>query len=142
MNKTTPPAYGPEPSATPRVTDGRGRTAAHERQHHPEHITIVDSNGVPSSVVNVDIIQNAATRLMYDMAAHSGDEPALEAISARYLAEVGVDVFGYVTAAALKLMTSYVLEPVLQVVDEALPTIPLRTQLADAAHNARETLCD
>ncbi|MGW5299090.1 hypothetical protein ACWEQV_12610 [Rhodococcus aetherivorans] len=108
----------------------------------PEHITIVDSNGVPSSVVNVDIIQNAATRLMYDMAAHSGDEPALEAISARYLAEVGVDVFGYVTAAALKLMTSYVLEPVLQVVDEALPTIPLRTQLADAAHNARETLCD
>ncbi|NKS00922.1 hypothetical protein GTA09_15330 [Rhodococcus hoagii] len=106
----------------------------------PQHAMILDDNGLPSAVVDFDVITSAATRLMYDMAANSGDETALEQISARYIDEVGVDTFGYVTAAALKLMTTCVLEPTLQVVDEALPTIPLRAKLADAAHNANNAL--
>ncbi|YCN53425.1 hypothetical protein AB9M10_15630 [Rhodococcus erythropolis] len=71
---------------------------------------------------------------------HSGNGPALDQISARYLEEVGVELFGYVTAAALRLMTTCVLEPTLQVVDEGLPTIHLRAKLADAAHNANTSL--
>ncbi|MFC9761372.1 hypothetical protein [Rhodococcus jostii] len=106
----------------------------------PENVTIVDDNGIPDAIIQVDTIQNAATRLMYAMAANSGDEEALKQVSAKYLDEVGVDLFGYVTAAALKLMTIYVLEPTLQVIDAALPTIPMRQKLTDAHHNAEETL--
>ncbi|BCF81649.1 hypothetical protein RQCS_11940 [Rhodococcus qingshengii] len=106
----------------------------------PEHLTILDDNGIPDAIVNVDVIQMTATRLMYDMAANSGDTAALDQISVRYLDEVGVDLFGYVASAALRLMTTCVLEPTLAIVDEALPTIALRTKLEDSARNAHTTL--
>ncbi len=100
----------------------------------PEHVMIVDDDGMPSAVMNADIIQNAATRLMYEMACNSGDEAALSAVSKKYLDEVGVDTFGYVTAAALKLMTAYILEPTLETCD--LAGIKLRDGLARAGADA------
>ncbi|WP_182262256.1 hypothetical protein [Rhodococcus sp. UFZ-B548] len=100
----------------------------------PENVMIVDDNGLPSAVVNIDIVQNAATRLMYDMAINSGDEAALSRVSKKYLDEVGVDLFGYVTAAALKLMTAHILEPLLATCD--LAGIKLREGLSKAASDA------
>ncbi|WP_138843650.1 hypothetical protein [Rhodococcus pyridinivorans] len=103
-------------------------------------VTVVDDSGILTAVMDVDIIQAAATRLMYDFAARSGDSGALESLSVQYISELGADAFGYVAAAALKLLATCVLEPILQVVDEVAPTIPMRAQLADAARNANETL--
>lgn len=104
----------------------------------PENVMIVDDDGMPSAVVNIDIVQNAATRLMYDMAVNSGDEEALKGVSAQYLDEVGVDLFGYVCAAALKLMTAHILEPLLETCDVA--GIKLRDGLTRAAADAKRDL--
>lgn len=105
----------------------------------PNQAVIVDDNGVPSAILDVELIQSAAIRLMYDMAANSGSQGELERISARYMDEVGVDLFGYVTAAALKFMTSNVLEPTLAVLDGVAPQIDMRGKLVESALNARLT---
>ena len=105
----------------------------------PSQAVIVDDNGVPSAILDVDLIQSAAIRLMYDMAANSSSQGELERISARYIEEVGVDLFGYVTAAALKFMTSNVLEPTLAVLDGVAPDIDMRGKLVESALNARLT---
>ena len=49
------------------------------------------------------------------------------------------DLFGYVTAAALKFMTSNVLEPTLAVLDGVAPDIDMRGKLVESALNARLT---
>ncbi|MCZ9635285.1 hypothetical protein [Rhodococcus sp. BH5] len=103
----------------------------------PSQAVIVDDNGVPSAILDVDLIQSAAIRLMYDMAANSGSQSELERISAQYLDEVGVDLFGYVTTAALKFMTSNVLEPTLEVLDAVAPEMEMRVKLTESAINAR-----
>ncbi|MDV6275402.1 hypothetical protein R3Q06_18055 [Rhodococcus erythropolis] len=105
----------------------------------PSQAVIVDDDGVPSAILDVDLIQSAAIRLMYDMAANSGSQGELERISARYMDEIGVDLFGYVTAAALKFMTSNVLEPTLAVLDGVAPQIDMRGKLVESALNARLT---
>lgn len=105
----------------------------------PSQVAIVDDNGVPSAILDVDLIQSAALRLMYDMAANSGSQGELERVSARYMDEVGVELFGYVTAAALKFMTSNVLEPTLAVLDGVAPHIDMRGKLVESALNARLT---
>ncbi|MFC9769331.1 hypothetical protein [Rhodococcus jostii] len=103
----------------------------------PSTVVVVGDDGVPDCVLDVDLIQQTAITLMYDMAANSGDQEELEKISARYLDQVGVEVFGYVTAAALKFMTSNVLEPTLEVLDALAPTIGIRHKLTESALNAR-----
>ncbi|MGW6659368.1 hypothetical protein [Rhodococcus sp. NPDC055024] len=104
----------------------------------PERVMIVDDDGMPSAVIDMDMVTNAAVRLMYDMAANSGDEGALSKVSAQYLDEVGTELFGYTCAAALKMMTANILEPTLETCDRA--GIHLRQGLSDAARNAKDTL--
>lgn len=106
----------------------------------PERIMIVDDNGMPEAIVNMDTVQASATRLMYAMAANSHDEKALAKVSEKFLTEVGVDLFGMVCAAALKLMTTCVLEPTLEYLDRAVPTHGFRDLLAASSCNAEETL--
>lgn len=104
----------------------------------PQHLYVTDENGIPSAVVDVDALQTQAVRLAYDMAANSSDPGALEAVSARHLAEASPAAFGYVCAAALRMLTEHILEPTLQACDAA--GVHLRTGLADAARNATENL--
>lgn len=99
----------------------------------PENVMIVGDDGLPDAVVHLDTVIDAATRLMYDMAVHSGDEAALAEVSARYLDEVGVELFGYVNTVALKLMTTYILEPLLTACDTA--GLALRAGIAAAAEH-------
>lgn len=112
----------------------------------PDNLLVVDDDGMPKAFVSVDTIQNQATRFAFDLAEVCHDPAALDAVNARHLAEAGVDAFGYVAAAALRIVVHHVLEPTLQVTD-ALHDHGrgplhhnLRAGLADAAANARGAL--
>lgn len=104
----------------------------------PKSAMIIGDDGIPTAIMDLDVVTQSAIQLTYDMASNSSDQEALAEISTRCLDEVGVDLFGYVTAAALKMMTSYVLEPTLEVCDGV--GVDLRQSLSDAAANARKTL--
>lgn len=104
----------------------------------PELVTVVDDNGIPDAMIDIDVIQAAATRLMYDMAAKSCDIEGMRAVNERYLTEVGPDLYGYVAGHALMLMAQCVVEPLLVMCDRA--GTPRRSDLVDAAANANLTL--
>lgn len=105
---------------------------------------VTDGDGTPSAVVNNDEIQTQATLLAYDVGEHAGDPEAVATVMSSHLAAVGPGGFGYVAAAALRILAEHVLNPVLEVTDELHHhghlQHDLRAGLGDAARNARETL--
>lgn len=106
----------------------------------PDNVMIVDDNGAPLAMLDLDQMQGHSIALAYDMAQHCGDPDALDEVSAKWIDKVGVDAFGYVAAGALRLMAHNILEPTLQAVDRLAPTLNYRGILADAARNAEEVL--
>lgn len=111
-----------------------------ETPETPALVTVVDDKGIPDAVIDIDVIQKAATRLMYDMAAKSHDVEAMRKVNEQYLTEVGPELFGYVAGHALKLMAECVVEPLLVMCDKA--KTPRRADLVAAAENANSTLRD
>lgn len=105
---------------------------------------ITDDNGLPSAVANRDEIQAQATLLAYDLAQYADDPDAITNAMEAHLATAGTGGFGYVAAAALRILTEHVLNPVLDVTDELHRyghlQHDLRAGLGDAARNAREAL--
>lgn len=105
---------------------------------------VTDDNGLPIGAVDLDELQALALRFGYDLADNSGDESALERISAEYLKEAGTEGFGYLTAAALRMVVANILEPVLQVLDALHENGHLahdiRAGITEASLNARATL--
>lgn len=105
---------------------------------------VTDSDGAPTGFVDVDQIQAQATRLAYDMAVACSDPTHLEQVTTAHLAEAGAEAFGYVAAAALRILAEHVLDPVLQVTGElhraGYLSQDLRAGLVDAAANATTTL--
>lgn len=106
----------------------------------PERMLLVDDDGNPLSMIDTDQLQADATRLMYAYAAASGDDAELDRIAREWITRNDPRYFGYLAAAALSLITRNVLEPSLQVLDEALPHIKFREFLADARDNTERDL--
>lgn len=112
----------------------------------PETLLVTDDAGVPTSFVDVDTIQDQATRFAFDLAEVCDDPEALDAVTHRHLSEAGTGAFGYVAAAALRIVVHNVLDPTLQVTDALHDhghgplQHNLRAGLADAAANARRGL--
>lgn len=104
----------------------------------PEELMIVDSQGIPVSVVDVAKLQLEATRLMYQMAETAGDDDATDAVAAKWVKAHDPAYFGYLTSAALSLMTRHVLAPVLDVAAEM--GVDLRAGLKQAAAETEATL--
>lgn len=105
---------------------------------------VTDDAGTPSAVVNNDELQTQATLLAYDVAEHAGDPEAITTVMASHLVAAGPGGFGYVAAAALRILAEHVLNPVLEVTDQLHRhghlQHDLRAGLGDAARNARESL--
>lgn len=112
-------------------------------QHHstprPAHAMLIDDNGEPIGVMDLDRMQSDAIELAYEMAMYCDDETTLDTISEKWLNRVGVDAFGYVAAGALRMMTHYILDPTLQTVDKLAPQLRFRDKLVDAYRNSKET---
>ncbi|QAY62902.1 hypothetical protein ET495_06190 [Xylanimonas allomyrinae] len=112
----------------------------------PGRLLVTDTAGLPIAFVDVDTVQSQAIRLAYDMAEACHDPDALDTVAARHLTEAGTDAFGYVAAAALRMLARHVLDPVLDVTDALHDhgrgplQHDLRAGLADAARNARQEL--
>lgn len=102
----------------------------------PEHVMVVDDDGTPTAVVNVDQMQINAVTLAYDMARHCGDHDALDQVSAEWLTKIGPDGFGYAAAGALRIIAEHILDPALIVLEQVAPQIKMRDMLTDAYRNA------
>lgn len=102
-----------------------------------DNVIVVDDNGSPAGVFNVDIIQAEGTALSYSLAAAAGDPGALEDITTKTLARVGPSAFGYIAAVAARQLAEGVVGPLLEVIDATrkvtgLPAQDLRAGLTDA----------
>ncbi|NKR31343.1 hypothetical protein GS504_20730 [Rhodococcus hoagii] len=102
----------------------------------PQHAMIVDDNGAPVGMLDIDQMQSDSIALGYDMARNSHDDQALNEVSARWLAKLGPDSFGLVAAGALRMVAHYILDPTLATVDRLAPSLGYRQMLDDAYRNA------
>ena len=104
----------------------------------PKHALLLDDDGSPLGIIDTGKMQSDAIEMAYEMAVHCGDEDALDAVSSKWLDRVGPEGFGYVAAAALRMMTHYILDPTLQAVDLLAPEMKFRDRLDEAFQKARE----
>lgn len=102
------------------------------------HIIITDSDGNPQGAAVLEEIQAQAIRLAFDMAAHCDNPHEMDEITKGHITEAGVEGFGYVAAAALKILARDLLQPVLECTDAA--GMPLREGIAKAAAQANADL--
>lgn len=101
---------------------------------------LVGDDGTPAGFIDLDQIQIDATKLMYRQAAVAGDDDAVDRVVREFMAGRSADEIGYVTAAALSLMTRHVVAPMLEVMKAVLPQFAFRSKLAEARDHAEETL--
>ncbi|MBY6708480.1 hypothetical protein HQ308_16895 [Rhodococcus sp. BP-241] len=101
---------------------------------------LVGENGVPTGFVDLDQITIDATVLMYQQAAVAGDDDAVDGVVHEFMAGRSADEIGYITAAALSLMTRHIVAPLLDVADQAAPQFNFRAKLVEAWDNAIEAL--
>ncbi|MGW5520023.1 hypothetical protein [Nocardia africana] len=88
---------------------------------------------------SIDAKELFGARLAFDLASHAGDEDAIDEITNWYFTEVRSPEHMFLIAmAALKVLTTGVLEPLLQVAEEGAQRWDFRVMLADAARNAWE----
>lgn len=107
---------------------------------NPSHAMIVNDDGTPRGVIDIDKMQADATILMYEMAAAAGDDDAVDAVAVEWVERLDADSMGYVSATALTLLARNVLAPILEVLDELAPALKLRAKLAESRDHAIETL--
>ncbi|MDZ7917591.1 MAG: hypothetical protein U5O16_38195 [Rhodococcus sp. (in: high G+C Gram-positive bacteria)] len=74
------------------------------------HEVIVGDDGMPNGVLDLDVLHDAAHRLMFAMATNSGDPDALQRIADDFRRGLGSDTFRFVTAQALFNMTTLIVE--------------------------------
>lgn len=101
---------------------------------------LVNDDGQPLGVIDIDLIQARATRLGFEMATFHDDPTELDRVSAEALAEVGAQAFGYVTAAALRHVVENIVGPLMAIADEAGVGDAVHAGLAAAARNAGEVI--
>ncbi|MDJ0359706.1 hypothetical protein [Rhodococcus sp. H29-C3] len=106
----------------------------------PSHAMIVNGDGTPRGIADIDRIQSDATLMMYDMAAAAGDDDAVDAVSIAWIAKLDSDSMGYVSASALSLIARNVLGPVLEVLDQLAPQLNFRAKLIESRDHASKTL--
>ncbi|MFD4368978.1 hypothetical protein [Rhodococcus sp. NPDC058521] len=100
----------------------------------PENALIVDDNGSPIAMMNIDQVQMQAIQLGNEMAAACHDHDALDALSEKWINRVGVDAFGCVAAGALRHVVADILDPSLHVLEQVAPGMPsMRGKLAKIA---------
>lgn len=105
---------------------------------------LTDDGGRPLGMVDPEQILAEATLLAYQLASFSDDPEELDRIAAETLTRVGSESYGYLAAAALRMLTQHILEPVLEVTDRLREVGVLHHDLRDglfqAYENARATL--
>ncbi|MGW3542048.1 hypothetical protein ACWDNI_16095 [Nocardia niigatensis] len=101
---------------------------------------ITGADGMPRSMVDLARIQSDATRLMYAMAAASGNDAELDAVVEQWADSHDPDEFGYIAAGALSMLVRCIVEPMLQVIDEVLPAANFRGELIESRDHAERTL--
>ena len=106
----------------------------------PSHAMIVNEDGTPRGMADIDRIQSDATLLMYDMAAAAGDDAAVDAVSIEWIEKLDPDSMGYVSATALALITRNIIAPLIDTLDSAAPQFDFRAKLIESRDHARETL--
>lgn len=85
----------------------------------PAEFFISDEQGMPIGHVNVDRLQSDAVLLMYELAETAGDDEATDRVSERWVARTDPQYFGYLSSAALSLLTRCILGPTLDACDAA-----------------------
>lgn len=71
---------------------------------------IVGDDGMPQGVLDLDVLHDAAHRLMFAMATNSADPDVLQRIADDFRRELGTGTFRFVTAQALFAMTTLIVE--------------------------------
>ncbi|WP_067566374.1 hypothetical protein [Nocardia acidivorans] len=107
---------------------------------HPRHLLLVDEDGLPRSVLDLARAQFDATRLMWNLAAASGDNAELDRICNEWADDHDPVEFGLIAGAALTLMARCIIEPLLQLLDELRPGNDTRAKLAESRDHAERTL--
>lgn len=92
---------------------------------------ITDESGMPTAMVQPNLISDAGTRLAFRLAAAAGDRAAVNEVMVKTLARSGPDQFGYLCCNALNALTNDVLGPTLDVAEAA--GVQLREGLARLA---------
>ncbi len=99
----------------------------------PEHVMIVDDDGTPRAMIDLDKIQADSIALAFDMARVCGDPDALDAVSGKWLDTVDPETFGYLCTGALRVLAHNILDPTLQVLDAVAPNTGMRARLTTIA---------
>lgn len=89
----------------------------------PTEVFVVDENGVPTGHVNLAQIQTNAARLAFELAEHSEDADALDAIAARWAHSLRPRELGYVAFAACRVLAGPVLGMMREVGYDLVPWI-------------------
>jgi|GEM_PF-2555106 len=101
-------------------------------QEPPDQVLLVNDAGEPVGMVDMAQLEADSARLCFEYAAAAGDPDELDRIVERWAREVADPSYlGYVSSAALALMTTSVLDPLLVVLDEAAPQFRFREKLRE-----------
>lgn len=76
---------------------------------------ILDDDGVPTGIINMDQVHTEGTRFAFALAAVCDDPTAMGAVQDDTLARLGVDMFSYVAACAVRVMAEHILSPAFDV---------------------------
>lgn len=99
---------------------------------------IVDDFGLPTAVADMGQIERDATLLAYRMAARCENPLAMNELACSEVVRIGEDGFGYVAAAALRILAEHILAPTLEVSRQL--GVDLTPGLYAALQNAEHTL--
>lgn len=98
----------------------------------PDTFMVVDDDGAPLGMMDMDRIQDDGLNLAFTLAAHCGDEDKTEQILAEQVKYHGTQGIGYVLIAAIKHMTNDILAGAFDVMEAATGTEP-RAKMAEIA---------
>ncbi|APE08175.1 hypothetical protein BO226_02165 [Rhodococcus sp. 2G] len=102
----------------------------------PDLLMVLGGDDQPLGVIDVDKLHNDSLQLACDLALHSNDQAAIADVVSQWVSRVGVGTYGYVAAGALRIMTHCILDPIIQIVEEFDPTIPVREKITDTYRKA------
>ncbi len=98
---------------------------------YPDFIPTVDADGSPHGVLDVRRLRLDASLLAYEFAAASGDSDELDRLGVKWANKLTEPYYGGVLGGALSLLVREIFEPLLMLLDEVRPDIPLRDKLRE-----------
>lgn len=98
-------------------------------QEIPDQVLIVGGDGEAVAMVGMAQYESDVAAVAFGMAAAAGDPAELDRIAKRW--EMDPQYAGYVSAGALSMLVTAVLDPLLIVLEQALPQHPFRAKLAE-----------